>query len=125
MPDRKIDQLSRVLGGIETKLEVISRTQSEDLVAAAQYRTDIRAEIKDMNKNFQSVEADVQAVQVDMRGTAEKILEIAPAVRALQDRALLSKGAVNLAVILGKVAHLISAMIGGVIVLLFQKWLGK
>ena len=33
--------------------------------------------------------------------------------------------ALNLAVILGKIAHVASAMIGALSVLLFQKWLGK
>lgn len=125
MPDREIDQLSRVLGGIENELKSISRTQSEDRIAAATYRTEIRAEVKEIHDDFETVQADVQGVQADVRIASEKIAEIVPAVRGLQESALLSKGAVNLAVILGKIAHIVSAMIGGVIALLFQKWLGK
>ncbi len=125
MPDREIDPLSRVLGGIENELKSISRTQSEDRLAAAQYRTDIRSEIREVNKTFQVMQDDVQSVQSDMRSSAEKISEMIPAVRTLQNNALLSKGALNLAVILGKIAHVASAMIGALSVLLFQKWLGK
>ena len=125
MPDREIDPLSRVLGGIENELKSISRTQSEDRLAAARYRTDIRSEIREVNKTFQVMQDDVQSVQSDMRSSAEKISEMIPAVRTLQNNALLSKGALNLAVILGKIAHVASAMIGALSVLLFQKWLGK
>jgi chromosome segregation ATPase len=125
MPDREIDQLSRVLGGIENELKSISRIQSEDRLAGAQYRTDFRAEIKEMATHFQEVQADVQSVQSDMRTAAEKIAEMHPMVVNHEQRFLMSKGAANFAIVLGKLAHIISAMIGGVFVLLVQKWIGK
>ena len=125
MPDREIDQLSRVLGGIENELKSISRIQSEDRLAGAQYRTDFRAEIKEMAAHFQEVQADVQSVQSDMRTAAEKIAEMHPMVVNHEQRFLMSKGAANFAIVLGKLAHIISAMIGGVFVLLVQKWIGK
>ena len=125
MPDRELDQLSRVLGGIENELKSISRTQSEDRLAAAQYRTDVRSEIKEIHEDFQVVQQDVQGVQADVRSAAEKIAEMHPMVVNHEQRFLMSRGAANFAIVLGRAAHVVSALIGGLVAVLIQKWLGK
>jgi hypothetical protein len=45
MTERGIDELSRVLGGIENQLKTVTTTLAEDRIASAQYRTDIRREV--------------------------------------------------------------------------------
>jgi hypothetical protein len=125
MPDREIDQLSRVLGGIETELKTIVRTQSEDRMSAATYRTDMRRDFKEMHDDFNTVQSDVQGVQSDVRIVTEKVAEMYPTVVKLDQAAMMSKGAVNLVVVLGKFAHIISALIGGVVAVVLGKWLAK
>ena len=93
MPDREIDPLSRVLGGIENELKSISRTQSEDRLAAAQYRTDIRSEIREVNSDFsRSCRMMFKAYNPTCGLLQKKISEMIPAVRTLQNNALLSRG---------------------------------
>jgi hypothetical protein len=43
-----MDDLSRTLGAIEAKLDMVAKTQAEDRVASAQYRTDMRRDLTDV-----------------------------------------------------------------------------
>jgi hypothetical protein len=43
-----MDDLSRTLGAIEAKLDMVAKTQAEDRVASAQYRTDMRRDLSDV-----------------------------------------------------------------------------
>jgi hypothetical protein len=45
-----VDPLSHALGRIENALETITRTQAEDRVSSAQYRTDMRREIRTVSE---------------------------------------------------------------------------
>lgn len=116
MNDRPVHDVSYELGGIKQALETITRTLSENRTADAQYRTGIRADMA-----LQS--ASINAVQTDMALAKKDIAEIKPKVDSLDQRALMSKGAANLAIILGKGAHIITAGIGATIALLIERWL--
>lgn len=107
--------VSYELGGIKTALDTITRTLSENRTADAQYRTGIREE---MGKQREAI----NSVATDMTIAKNAIAEMKPKVESLDQRAMMSKGAANLAIILGKFAHIISAGIGGVIVLLLDRY---
>lgn len=111
--DRPHD-VSYELGGIKNALDTITRTLSENRLADAQYRTGIREEMKSQHDAISSVGHDLSIAKKD-------IADMKPTVESLEKRALMSKGAANFAILLGKFAHVISAGIGGVIVLLIDR----
>lgn len=117
MTDRPHD-VSFELGGIKQALETITRTLSEDRMASASYRTEVRKELAAQTSTINSVQTDIVVAK-------NAIAEMKPKVESLEERALMSKGAANFAIVLGKFAHVISAGIGGFIVLLVERWLHK
>lgn len=116
MTEHEINDVSFALGGIKSQLEAVLRTQSEDRTASAQYRTDIRKELQKTNDVIATVKTDVTIAKND-------IAKMKPTVESLDQRAMMSKGAANFAIVLGKFAHLIAAALGGVVALLLDKWL--
>jgi len=115
MTDRPHD-VSYELGGINKQLEAITRTLSENRTADAQYRTDIRKELAAQTTTINAVQTDIIIAKKDIAG-------MKPTVESLEQRALMSKGAANFAIVLGKFAHVISAAIGGALVALIEYWL--
>lgn len=107
--------VSYELGGINKQLETITRTLSENRLADAQYRTGIREEMKSQSKAIDAVGSDMAIAKRD-------IADMKPKVESLDQRALMSKGAANFAIVLGKFAHVVSAGIGGIIVLLLDRY---
>lgn len=105
------------LGGIKNALDTITRTLSENRTADATYRTDIRREMGEQSAKINNIVTDVTLAKRD-------ISDMKPKVDSLNDRATMSKGAANLAIFLGKFAHVISAGIGAVIVLLIDRYFG-
>lgn len=122
MNDRPVHDVSYELGGIKTALDTITRTLSENRTADAQYRTGIRDEMGKQRDLINGVGNDLAIAKKDIADTKEDIAEIKPKMKSLEDRALMSKGAANFAIILGKFAHIISAGIGGIIVLLLDRF---
>lgn len=120
MPDRPHD-VSYELGGIKQALETITRTLSENRLADAQYRTGIREEMGKQRDAINGVGNDLALVKKDIADTKKSISDIEPKVASLEARALMSKGAASFAIMLGKFAHVISAGIGGVVVLLIDR----
>ncbi len=120
MTESDIHEVSYELGALKQGLETILKTLSEDRVASAQYRTDIRRQLTDHSEKMGKIEAGLNA-------TVTNIDKIVPKVEKLEERALMSKGADNyanrLAYWLEKLAHAISALIGGVIALAADKWM--
>jgi len=114
----KIDQLSRMLGGIEAQLTTVLRVQSEDRQSAAQYRTDIRAELK-------SVSHDVQSIQTDMRIVNGRISKVEPVVKLLEENRLMSAGATKLGGVIGRFGHIISGAAGAVMAIMFSHWINR
>lgn len=113
--------VSYELGGIKNALDTITRTLSENRLADAQYRTGVREEMTKQRDAINSVGNDLAIAKKDIADTKEDISGITPKLKSLEDRALMSKGAANFAIILGKFAHVISAGIGGVIVLVIDR----
>lgn len=107
--------VSYELGGIKNALDTITRTLSENRTADAQYRTGIRDEMTKQRDAITGVGSDLAIAKKD-------IADMMPKVESLNQRALMGKGAANFAIILGKFAHIISAGIGGIIVLLLDRW---
>lgn len=108
--------VSYELGGIKTALDTITRTLSENRTADAQYRTGIREQMAQQSKAINDVGNDLVITKRD-------IADMKPKVESLDQRALMSKGAANLAMILGRFAHMISAGIGAIIAVLLERWL--
>lgn len=107
--------VSYELGGIKNALDTITRTLSENRLADAQYRTGIREEMTKQRDAINSVRSDMAIAKKD-------IADMKPKVESLNQRAMMSKGAANFAIMLGKAAHIISAGIGGVVVLLIDRY---
>jgi len=109
--------VSYELGGISQQLDTITRTLSEDRSASAQYRTHIRKELASQHD-------DIHIIVTDMTLAKQAIADMKPVVDSLEQRALMSKGAANFAIVLGKFAHVISAALGAGIAFLLERWLG-
>lgn len=112
--DRPHD-VSYELGGIKQALDTITRTLSENRMADAQYRTGVREEMGKQRDAIGSVGHDLAIAKGD-------IADMKPKVETLNERALMSKGAQNLAIVLSKFAHVVSAGIGGLVVLLIDRY---
>lgn len=113
--DRPND-VSYQLGSIQQALDTITRTLSENRLADASYRTAVRDEMTSQRDAINSVGSELSLAKRD-------ISDMKPKVDSLDQRATMSKGAANLAIILGKFAHVVSAAIGGVIAVLIEHWL--
>lgn len=115
--------VSYELGAIKNALDTITRTLSENRTADAQYRTGIRDEMGKQRDLINGVGSDLAIAKKDIADTKEDISGIRPKLQSLEDRALMSKGAANFAIVLGKFAHVISAGIGGLAAVLVERWL--
>lgn len=113
--------VSYELGGIKNALDTITRTLSENRIADAQYRTGVRDEMSKQRDAISSVGNDLAIAKKDIADTKEDISGITPKLKSLEDRALMSKGAANFAIVLGKFAHVISAGIGAIIIMLLDR----
>lgn len=122
MTERTTD-LPYTLGRIEQQLDTITKTLSENRSADAQYRTGIREEMGKQRDLINGVGSDLAVAKRDIADTKEDIADIKPRMKSLEDRAMMSKGAANFAIILGKFAHIISAGIGGILAVLIERYL--
>ena len=119
MEDRpSIDPLSHALGALESKIDSVLKTQSEDRDAAAKSRTHVRGELHEISEKVDTALAAGKAANT-------KIADFEPRLRALEDRALLSKGAMNLAFILARFGQVLWAGIGAVAALFLDRWMHK
>lgn len=114
MTERQTD-VSYELGNIKGSLDTIMRTLSENRTADAQYRTGVRQEMA-------ATTAAMNDVKTDMALAKKDISEMKPTVKSLDERAAMSKGAQNFAILLSRFAHVVSAGIGGIIVLLIDRY---
>lgn len=114
MTERR-DDVSYELGGIKSQLDTILRTLSENRTADATYRTGIREEMKAQTTGINEVKTDLALAKQD-------IATMKPKVESLDQRALMSKGAANFAIIMGKFAHVITAGIGGIVAVLLERY---
>jgi hypothetical protein len=109
------DRLWFFLGGVQKSLQSIERTLAEDRLAAAQYRTDIRKEIKNVSDQTLTVHGE-------LRLTAIAVDDIRPKVEELWQHRQRSVGAGRLWSSFGQLAHIFSAALGGVIAVLTSHW---
>jgi hypothetical protein len=117
-PDDDLHPLSHKLGSMEAKLDMIIRTQSEDRDAGARYRTDIRGELKEQSERLSAVENAVSS-------SSAQIADMKPKVDRLNEAALKRAGAQGLATALGKGIQVFWGVLGGLLVYLISRWLGK
>lgn len=108
MVERGIDELSRVLGGIEKELQTVARTLAEDRIAAASYRTDIRRELA-------TVKDSVQSINIDTRGCKVDIADMKPKVLALEITGIKAAGAWDFGSMIIKIFYLIVALCTGLL----------
>lgn len=104
--ERGIDELSRVLGGIEKELATVGKTLAEDRVAAASYRTDIRREIGNIQD---SVQGAISAIE----GCKAGLDEMRPKVLALEHTQLRGEGAAKAVHIVVKIFYSLLALAAG------------
>lgn len=113
-PGSRIDDLSRVLGGIEKELQTVARTLADDRIAAASYRTDIRRELASVKDSVQSINGDTRICKMD-------IIDIKPKVLALEISSMKASGAWDLGSTIVRVFYLIVALCAG----LFGSYFGN
>ncbi len=110
----RIDELSRVLGGIEKELQTVARTLADDRISAASYRTDIRREIAAVKDSVQNINGDTRECKTD-------IADMKPKVLALEIRNIKATGAWDLGSVIAKIFYLFIALGAG----LFGSYFGN
>jgi hypothetical protein len=111
---REIDELSRVLGGIEKELQTVTRTLADDRISAASYRTDIRRELAAVKDSVQNINADTRECKTD-------IADMKPKVLALEVKSIKAAGAWDVGSVIAKILYLLAAMCAG----LFGSYFGN
>ena len=112
-----LDPLSLAIGKMQSTLDSIQRTQGEDRLAAAQYRTDVR-------KELETVRGELGEMIGDFRQVKSDVATIKPKVETLERKSLMSTGAANMAIAIGKTAHVLSILLGGLILFVLQHLFG-
>ncbi len=102
----RIDELSRVLGGIEKELQTVARTLADDRLTAASYRTDIRREIAAVKESVQNINGDTRECKSD-------IADMKPKVLALEIRNIKATGAWDLGNVIARILYLLVAICAG------------
>jgi hypothetical protein len=109
-PKPGIDELSRVLGGIEAQLANITKTQAEDRMASASWRTGIREDIA-------GIREDVAEMKGGVRSVTTEVDEIKPVIADYVEQRAQARG-------IGRLATAAAAIFGGGVVV-FMQWLLK
>lgn len=97
---REIDPLSLQLGKIIAQLDMVLRTQSEDRVASAQYRSDMRKEISNASDCARGAAQEAK----DCKNAIGKIQPIVDELKLSQN---MSMGAKRLAMHLEKIFYIL------------------
>jgi hypothetical protein len=84
--------IGRLLGGIET----LTRAMSEDRLAAAQYRTDMRREMKEQSATLHELVGDLKGFKTDMANMRSDLGETKKVVAEQRDARLRAQGAAGL-----------------------------
>jgi hypothetical protein len=72
-----MDDLSRTLGAIEAKLDMVTKTLAEDRVASAQYRTDMRRDLTELRDSVGDLKNRVN-------NNADELAELHPVISSHQ-----------------------------------------
>lgn len=86
----EVDPLSHTLGRIENALETITKTLSEDRMASASYRTEMR-------QSLQTVKDNVSDLKNRVNNTADEMAELRPIVESHQLKFVQGSGIWNAA----------------------------
>ncbi len=104
-----IDPLSQLLGEISAKLDTVTKTQGEDRVASATYRTDVRSELTKLT-------AGVTDLKNRIDNTVDEVAELRPDVEDYRRRRDQAEGASKLTKVLWAVFTALGG--GGVIAII-------
>jgi hypothetical protein len=107
----EIDPLSRVLGSIEAQLATITKTQSEDRVANAAWRTDVRREIGGIREDITEIKGSANSATIEIN-------EIKPIVADYVEQRAQARG-------MGRIAHAVSGLFGAGFLFALQKLWAK
>lgn len=118
MAARELDPLSLELGSLGAKLDTVLKTQGEDREASAKYRTDVRSKLETHSNQLVKIDSATSTLN-------GRIAELEEKVDKLEESAAMRRGAVGLAGVLVKAAHIVSAAIGGVVAIMLSRWLSK
>jgi len=108
VPRPPIDELSRLLGSIEAKVDLVTRTQGEDRQAAASWRTHVRADMDEIKSSVDELKGSVKEV-------TGKVNTMKPDVDDYVEKRAEARG-------MSRLGHLIAALGGGSFALGLQ-WL--
>lgn len=114
MAPRELDDLSLKLGEIVNELRTVTRTQGEDRVSSAQYRTDMR---KDMG----AIRDAQGEAKTDIKIALTRLDQMTPIVEVLERNRLMTLGAGKVAVIVVRSVWALGAVISGIV----GAWLHK
>lgn len=118
---RDLDPLSRFLGSVENQLNVITKTLAEDRMASAAYRTDVRTVLDKLQETVAETAGQVRDHGRDIGNMRESIkTEIMPKISAMKQWQDNVEGAAKFAGVMGKLAHVLSVMLGGILVWLME-----
>jgi hypothetical protein len=109
MNGRPLDPLSQMLGEMNAKLDMVAKTQAEDRVASAQYRTDMRrdlGEVRDLTSDLKN----------RVNNTADELAELRPDVEDYRKHKHQIEGASKLTKIVWTVLSFFG--VGGLIAML-------
>lgn len=114
-PESKtIDDLGFILGRLENGQVIIQQTLSEDRMASAQYRTEVRQRLSDYGERLTFIEASLANQTGD-------ISEMRPKISALEAAAHQSIGVRNFLSASKGLVQLILGLVGASIALLIDK----
>lgn len=103
-----IDELSRLLGAIEAKVDLVTKTQSEDRTASASWRTDIRTKMD-------GIRDDLSELKGSVRDVTGRVNDMEPSVQLSTQERAERRG-------ISRVGHLAAALGGGGVAVALQ-WL--
>lgn len=109
-------EIWRSLGVLQSSIDSVLRTLSENRQADASYRTDIRAELKGITTQVTTINGTVTLAKTDIE-------QMKPRVDALWQRFQMSKGVTSLAVGLSHAGSIVVAALGGGFALAIKVWL--
>lgn len=116
----EINEISYELGSLKQGLDMVLKTLSEDRLAAAQHRTDLKRKLDEHDDRMQRVEAALQTTVSSLGGVLPKLAN-------LEQRALISDGRhkerSGIYRLLGGIGYMLSSIFGGVIALAVERFL--
>jgi hypothetical protein len=108
--------IGRLLGGIET----LTRAMSEDRLAAAQYRTDMRREMKEQSGMLHEVVGELKSFKREMEDMRTDVEATKKDVAEHRDARLRAQGALGLGKSLWSVVLGVTALVSGAVTALFH-----